>query len=386
LPIPARANFIAASTATAVAAPVYDATLPPVDVAKLKSVLDRDLAQQLKSGELAPATGIGTSIAMVEHGVSRVFSYGAARPDSIFEIGSTTKTFTGLMLAQMVDQGKAKLNEPVRGLLPPGTVTKPDGEEITLLDLATRRSGLPRFPANMKLDGENPYANYHPTDLYSFQGKIGVAKGNAEGGLAAYSDLGFGLLGQALANRAGISYSALLKEEITDPLGLKDTTVMLSPTQQLRFLLGTNGADHLRAHSLEFDALAGAGAIRSTAGEMLIWLEANLHPENLKPIAGTAGASILSAPLSESHQLQGTDIWPGMRIAFAWLYQTNTGNYWHNGATAGYSSYIFFNPQGDYGAVVLLSASPEVDDSFVDRLGQHISQRLTGRPAISLVR
>jgi CubicO group peptidase (beta-lactamase class C family) len=135
---------------------------------------------------------------------------------------------------------------------------------------------------------------------------------------------------------------------------------------------------------LDFDALAGAGAIRSTAGDMLTYLEANLHPESLKPVPGSTGTATIAAALSLSHQLQGADIWPGMRIALAWLYQTNTGNYWHNGATAGFSSYIFFNPQGDYAGVVLLNASAGVDDSFVDRLGQHIGQRLGGRPAISL--
>jgi len=192
------------------------------------------------------------------------------------------------------------------------------------------------------------------------------------------------LLGQALANRAGISYPDLLKEEVTDPLGLKDTAVLLSPAQQLRFLPGTNGVDHRRAHPLEFDAFAGAGAIRSTAGDMLAYLEANLHPENLNPAADSKAASTLAAALTLSHQLQGDDLWPGMRIALAWLYQTNTGNYWHNGATAGFSSYVFFNPKGDYAAVVLLNAAPGVDDSFVDRLGQHISHRLAGKSAISL--
>ncbi len=371
--------------ATPVPAPVYDAALPPVDAAGLQSVLDRDLAEQLKSGMLAPTTGIGVSIGVVVHGVSRVFNYGAARPDSIFEIGSTTKTFTGLMLAQMTVQGKARLDEPVRELLPPGTVAKPDGTEIALLDLVTRRSGLPRFPTNMDFNvTENPYANYHAADLYAFLSVNGVAKVNQAGGLAAYSDLGFGLLGQALANRAGISYPDLLKEEVTDPLGLKDTAVLLSPAQQLRFLPGTNGVDHRRAHPLEFDAFAGAGAIRSTAGDMLAYLEANLHPENLNPAADSKAASTLAAALTLSHQLQGDDLWPGMRIALAWLYQTNTGNYWHNGATAGFSSYVFFNPKGDYAAVVLLNAAPGVDDSFVDRLGQHISHRLAGKSAISL--
>ncbi len=381
-------NFKRQSTvllATGQPAPAYDAALPPVDAAGLQSILDRDLAEQLKSGMLAPGTRVGVSIGVAVHGVVRIFSYGAAKPDSIFEIGSTTKTFTGLMLAQMFEQGKIKLDEPVRELLPPGTVTKPDGAEITLLDLATRRSGLPRFPGNLNFNvAENPYANYHAADLYAFLSKNGVAKAKQAGGLASYSDLGFGLLGQALANLVGVPFSDLLKQQIADPLGLKDTTIDLSPAQKLRFLPGTNGIDHRLAHPLEFDAMAGAGAIRSTAGDMLIWLEANLHPENLKPAVDSKAASTLSTALALSHQLQGDDIWPGMRIALAWLYQTNTGNYWHNGATAGFSSYVFFNPEGDYASVVLLNAGPGVDDSFVDRLGQHISHRLAGEPAISL--
>lgn len=375
----------AALPATAKPAPIYDAALPPVDAASLQSVLDRDLSEQLKSGMLAPGTGVGVSIGVVVHGVARVFTYGSAKTDSIFEIGSTTKTFTGLLLAQMATQGGTKLDGPVRDLLPPGTVAKPVGAEITLLDLVTRRSGLPRLPSNMRVtDAQNPYADYHTADLYAFLRTNGVTRISPDSSNPPFSDLGFGLLGQALANRAGIFYSDLLQEEVCAPLELKDTTIALSPAQQLRFLPGTNGADHRRAHPLDFDAMAGAGAIRSTAGDMLAYLEANLHPENLKPVVDSKAASSIASALKLSHQLQGDDIRPGTRIALAWLYQTNTGNYWHDGATAGFSSYVFFNPQRDYAAIVLLNASPQVDDSLVDRLGEHISERFAGLPAISL--
>src|ERR1019366_6607426 len=105
------------------------------------------------------------SIAVVEHGVRSVFSYGTAKADSIFEIGSISKTFTGLILSQMQQQGKVKFDEPVRELLPPGTVAKPAGDEITLLDLATQHSGLPPLPDNFKAaDPSNPYADYGPAN------------------------------------------------------------------------------------------------------------------------------------------------------------------------------------------------------------------------------
>ncbi|WP_161557720.1 serine hydrolase domain-containing protein [Acidisarcina polymorpha] len=381
---PLPLNFTRRSVAIAaapIAAPTYDAALAPVAAADLQSVLDRDLAEALKSGELAPGTGVGISIAVVEHGVRRVFSYGAAKQDSIFEIGSITKTFTGLVLSQMVEQGKVKFDEPVRELLPPGTVAKPAGNEITLLDLATQHSGLPRIPDNFKpADPSNPYADYGAPNLYAFVAQHGVAKPVDAGFL--YSNLGFGLLGQALSVHSGLSYPALLKKEVIDPLGLKDTTVSLSPAQQIRFVEG-HDEHHHPAHAWDLDALAGAGAIRSTAADMLTYLEANLHPEKLTRVAGSSAGATLSAALVQSHQLRA-DAMPGTRIALAWLFVDKTGDYWHNGATGGYSSYAFFNPKADYAAVVLLNTTLGSTGSFADRLGEHISQRLAGKPAISL--
>jgi CubicO group peptidase (beta-lactamase class C family) len=362
-------------------APTYDAALPPVPADELQAVLDRDLAQALKSGEMAPSTGAGVSIGVYEHGVSRVFSYGIARPDSIFEIGSITKTMTGLMLAQMSSQGKVKLSDPVRELLPPGAVARPQGAEITLIDLATQRSGLPPMPDNIDLsDMDNPYASYRASDLLVYIGRHGVE--NPTRAPSPFGSLGFGLLGVALANRAGSTYGELLKQEVSGPLGLKDTTVALSPDQNLRFIPGRDQF-HGPAKAWDSDALAGAIAVRSTASDMLTYLEAFLHPENVKPVAGFTGAATLAAAVRQSLQPQ-SDLSSGMRIALGWLYQEETGNYWHNGATAAYSSYAFFNPKGDYAAVVLFNGSPGVNGSFVEVLGRHISQRLAGKPAISL--
>ena len=169
--------------------------------------------------------------------MKRVFAYGTAQPDSLFEIGSITKTFTGLILARMIAEQKVTLDEPVRALLPPGTVAKPEGSEITLLDLVTQHSGLPRMPDNFHpANPENPYADYHAANLYEFLTKHGVAK--PSGASFLYSNLGFGLLGQALADRARMTYPELLKSQIIDPLQLRDTVVALSPEQQHRYFRG----------------------------------------------------------------------------------------------------------------------------------------------------
>ncbi len=374
-------NLTRQAAAVAAKEQKIDSAIAPVTAAELQMVLDRDLAEAFKSGELAPTTGAGLSIAVVNHGVRRVFSYGTAKPDSIFEIGSITKTFTGLILSQMVEEGKVKFDDPVRTLLPPETVAKPAGSEITLLDLATQHSGLPRMPDNFApVNPANPYVDYRAGNLYAFLAKQGVAKpAQTE---FVYSNLGFGLLGQALAVRAGTTYPELLKAQIVDPLGLRDTTVALSPAQKARFIMGHNG-NHQPTSPWDLDAFAGAGAIRSTAADMLTYLEANLHPENLKPAASSPAASTLSAALTQSHQLRA-EAMGGMRIALAWLYEPDSDTYWHNGATGGFSSYAFFSPKGDYAAVVLLNTTLGANGSFADRLGQHIRQRLAGQPAISL--
>jgi D-alanyl-D-alanine-carboxypeptidase/D-alanyl-D-alanine-endopeptidase len=375
-------NFLKQATAIAtksVTAPLYDPAIAAVSAADLQAVLAKDLGEALKSGELAPATAAGVSIGVVDGGGQSVFSFGTAKPDSIFEIGSISKTFTGLILAQMITQGAVKLDEPVRELLPPGTVTRPNGAEITLLDLVTQHSGLPRMPDDLHpKDEKNPYADYTAANLYAFLAKQGVAK--PADAPYMYSNLGFGLLGQALADRAGLSYPDLLKQEITAPLGLNDTVINLSPDQQRRFIAG-HDAGHRPAHAWDLVAFAGAGAIRSTAGDMLTYVEANLRPESVK--AAGANGKTLPAALVASHQLLA-DAFGGQRIAFAWHYEPDTGNYWHNGATGGYSSYAFFNPKAGYAAVVLLNTSIGSDGSFADRLGEHIAQRLAGTSAISL--
>jgi CubicO group peptidase (beta-lactamase class C family) len=163
-------------------------------------------------------------------------------------------------------------------------------------------------------------------------------------------------------------------------LHLADTAIKLTPAQQTRFIPGHAG-NLAPAHAWDLDALAGAGAVRSTAADMLRYLQAQLDPTHVA--AQGATGHTLAAALKRSHELQA-DVAPGMRIAFAWLHETDTGTYWHNGATGGYSSYAFFNPDQGYAGVVLLNMTESPRGSFADTLGHHLAQRLTGKPAVSL--
>jgi len=352
--------------------PTYDRPLPPVTAADMKTVLDRDLRPALSpDGALAPGSSGGVSIGVIQRGERRVFTYGIARPDSIYEIGSISKTFTGLILARMVVEGRVRLDEPVRALLPEGIVAAPSSSEITLGDLATHRSGLPRMPDNFERNAyPNPGADYGSRDLYSYLTKRGLAKPASPS--LRYSNLGFGLLGTALASRAGTTYGALLSTEIAGPLDLKDTALRLTQEQRKRLIQAFNYHGKPIA-AWDLDALAPAGAIRSTAADMLEYLDAQLHPAKL--------SASLRAAVLESHRLRA-DAGAGLRIGLAWICNTESSTYWHNGAISGYTSYAFFNPKNDYAGVVLFNAVKPA--GFTQLLGQHLDERLSGRPAVAI--
>lgn len=350
-----------AQTAPALA---HDPAMPPVSAA--------DLAGTLHVGTLDP--GDGLAIGVWKQGKQQIITYGSARPDSIFEIASVSKTFTALILAQMVERGTVRLDEPVRNLLPPGVAARPSGIprllEITLLDLATHHAGLPPMPGNFKPeDDENPLRDYHAADLYEYLSTRGLERyPHVE---FEYSNLGFGLLGHALANRAGTTYQDLLERDITGPLGLKDTTTSLSPDQQRRMIQGYN-AENRPVPPWDLDVLAGAGAIRSTAGDMIKYLKANLHPE-------LQTGNSLQAALAGTHQLKAVAD-SNARIALAWIYDTDTGIYWHSGAVYGYTSYAFFDPKHDSAGIVLSNRF----SNFTGLLGLRVRALLAGEPAVSL--
>jgi CubicO group peptidase (beta-lactamase class C family) len=350
----------------------FDPPLPPVHAADFPAVMNRDIAPMLRRLDLAAADGgAGIVIGVSERGVRRVMTYGAAKPDSLFEIGSITKTFTGLLLAQMAVEKKLDLRDPVRELLPPGVASAPKGSfEITLLDLATHHSGLPGMPDNPPPgDLREMFTNYHAADLYDFIKRHGVAKSTHE--KFAYSNLGFTVLGAALATRAGASYPELLQREITGPLGMKDTVISLSPELLGRLMQGYDG-QRQPTPRWDLDAFASAGGIRSTAGDMLTYLEAQLHPER------TPFPRALAASQRIREHVAGN-----MDVALAWMYDQDNGVYLHSGATGGYTTYDCFVPKRDFAAVVMFNAYSAAFP-FTGMLSEHVVDRISGKPALSL--
>jgi len=370
---PLMLNGVARSPAIQTPRHTFDAAIPAVAAVDLQAVMDRDLADAIRTGPLAPGAGGGVSIGIYQRGVRRVLSYGSAAADSIFQIGSATKPFTGVLLADMVERGIVGLETPVRDLIPSARVPRPVGNEIRLLDLVTHRSGLPPMPATFRpADPGNPVADFEVATLYNFLRGRGVDR-RADAPFV-YSNLGFGLLGHALSQRAGVDYATLFHRAIAEPLGMNDTAMELSPEQQRRSIRGYD--DYRRpVPAWDFDALAGAGGLKSSAPDMLTWLEANLHPESV-------GSTTLSRALASSHLVHSA-MSANMDIALAWWFHQDSGRFEHGGSLLGFTADTSFSPKEDLALVVLSNVGPGTAIS-AEMVGEHVRARLNGTPAVSL--
>ncbi len=305
----------------------------------------------------------GVVVGIVDSSGARSYGFGrlgAGREDTpgaqtLFEIGSVTKVFTALLLAEMAERGDVALDDPVAAYLP-DTVATSFGEQVTLAHLATHTSGLPRLPANLApADPANPYADYTAGQMYGFLADYTLPR--EPGAAFEYSNLGAGLLGHLLARHAGTSYEALLRARVLGPLGLGDTGVTLTPAQQARLAPGYSAGQPVPGWDLP--TLAGAGALRSSADDLLRYLAAHLGLAELglaeTPLAEAMRAT--HAPRSEA----GRD---SVRIGLGWMVQTTGGGeiLWHNGGTGGYRSFIGFDRDRGRGVVVLTNSDLGLDD------------------------
>src|SRR5687768_4407199 len=188
---------------------------------------------------------VGIVVGMIGPQGRRIVSYGARdqgyrRPvtgDTVFEIGSITKVFTSLLLADMVGRAEVALDDPVARYLPPGVkVPERKGRQITLVDLATHMSGLPREASNFEPDLADWAAGYSEASLYEFLGAYQLTEDI--GASNEYSNVGVALLGIALARRAGMDYGTLVRARIGEPMGLDSTGVSLTPEMTARVATG----------------------------------------------------------------------------------------------------------------------------------------------------
>ena len=280
----------------------------------------------------------------------RIIAYGQARDgdarppdgDTVFEIGSVTKVFTALELADMWQRGEVSPEDPVsKYLQAEAKIPARNGHVITLADLATQTSGLPFFPSDFPEKIPSAFATYSLPQMYRFLSAYTLDRD--PGTKWEYSNFGYGILGNALARRAGVPYAVLIRDRITKPLGMTSTAIDLSPSIAARFASG-HDANLQATPQWTLPSMEGAGSLRSTADDLL------------KLLAAFAGAepSTLSPAMAKMLEIQRPG--PGFRQALGWwVLETAPGSTFetHEGGTFGYSSTIAYDPASHTGVVVL---------------------------------
>ncbi len=302
-------------------------------------------------------------IALVDADGVEYFAYGkasretGAAPDenSIYEIGSISKVFTAILLADMKNRGEVAFDDPIEKYLPE-SVKAPtrNGASITLAHLSEQTSGLPRMPNNFKpKDPGNPFADYTPELLYAFLSGYELKRDIGE--KFEYSNVGVGLLGHVLELASGKTYETLVIEHIATPLGMPDTRISLSDDMKSRLAIGYVGERPVK--NWDIATLAGAGAIRSSAKDMVTFLQANI---------GLVESTLHDA-MKESHAARVDTDSPESRIGLGWITLDAEGGpsvTWHNGGTGGYRTWAGFSEETRTGAVVLCNSGGEGQDDI----------------------
>ena len=282
---------------------------------------------------------------MISVGPSGAADQRALDGNSVFEIGSITKVFTALLMAEMAQRGEVSFDDPVAEYLPPEGRPHPYKDRaITFIGLATHTSGLPRLPPNLEpKDPASPYAGYTVAQLYAFLSSYTLQF--YPGTTYKYSNLGFGLLGHALALRAGRPFEDLLLERVCAPLGLDDTRITLTAGMRQRLVPGHDPGLYPVPPWVS-GAFAGAGALRSTADDLLRFLDAWQGKHNTSLSAAKATALVVRRHTNQQDQ----DAVAGWFVLDAHADEL----VWKEGATGGYASYAGCSTR-THVAIILLS-------------------------------
>ncbi|MBN2731275.1 MAG: serine hydrolase [Balneolaceae bacterium] len=345
-------------------------------ITALQAQPDFQVVQDQLHDHISEGNILGGAVAYIyPDGRTRFISRGSLSPErdetvtknTIFEIGSISKTFTALIMMKMAEEGVFSLDTPIETLLPDSLdIPSYEGEKIRLRHLATHTSGLPRLPTNMSpSDPLNPYADYTTKQMYEFLD--GYNLNETPGSNYAYSNLGMGLLGHILELESKKNYEELLQEYITGPLLMDDTGISISDQSQPRFSAPYNYGNDAKYWDLP--ALSGAGAIRSTAQDMANYIKAQMGLME----------SPLESAIASTHSVQfDTGSGNTDAIGLGWFYSTGQDTIlWHGGGTGGFRSFAGFNKEDNTGAVVLVNGTEDITN-----IGLHL---LDNKHALSKV-
>jgi serine-type D-Ala-D-Ala carboxypeptidase/endopeptidase len=311
--------------------------------------------------------GIGIVVGLIGPHGRRVISYGHfsqgdPRPldgNADFEIGSVSKVFTSLLLADMARKGEVALTDPVAKYLPAAVkIPERNGRSITLLDLATHTSGLPFMPDELPVYNDSTAAEESDAKIYQFLARYRLTRD--PGVEWDYSNIGYWLLGQALASRAGMDYESLLRTRLIAPLKMTSTAIILSPRLKAKLAIGHNAvlkpAPSFSSVSI-YAAMPAAGGLVSTANDMLKFLSLCMGYER-SPLA-----SSIAAMLSTRRPIDGGE----QALGWVVLGKGDDQLVVHDGFTWGFASYVAWDPANRVGVVVLSNQLASVGD-----IGRHL--------------
>lgn len=298
------------------------------------------------------------AIAMIDAEGVQYFNFGKTSKDgpsvdenTIYEIGSISKVFTGILLAQQVLDGNLQLDDPINNYLPDEVKVPVKGDQdITFGHLTDHTSGLPRLPTNMiPTNPLNPYADYTVDQMYLFISSYQPTR--KVGAAYEYSNLAQGLLGHLLALNQNTSYEELMIQTIADPLQMTDTRIQFTESMQSKLALPHSGNQVVQ--NWDIPTLAGAGAIRSNTKDMAQFISANLGYVD----------SPLKEAMEKSHQQRHKKA-GAMGVGMAWhIKKGKDGDViWHNGGTGGYRTFAGFVKETGKGVVVLTNSTAGADD------------------------
>lgn len=323
---------------------------------------------------------IGAAVGLIDRGEVSFFTYGKKSvheddpitTDTIFEIGSITKVFTTLALMEMVSKRIIQLDEPIQSYLPDIKVPEINGKKITVRHLATHTSGLPSLPDNFNpKNPSNPYLDYTIGNLYNFLNHHSLRK--IPGEQFEYSNIGMGLLGHVLSLKAGQSYDEIIRNVICNKLGMNTTLTTIMAEMQNDFAKGHNLKQVVEYWN--FPTLAGAGALRSNIKDMTQFLAINMG------LSDTSVTDLAKQCHQEQYTLPAPTIGVGVGLGWMITHQNDNQIIWHNGGTAGFRTYLGFNPKTQKGIVILSNSS----EGWPDELGTSVLDPDFKKPLVDQV-
>jgi len=334
----------------------YHKSRLPADKHDLVGAINQQVKALFKNQQ-----GHGVVVGVIKDGRSEILTYGVAEKgssdkptaQSVFQIGSITKVFTASLLHIFIEQDRVKADDTIKDVLGDSYPLSDRVAGITLEQLATHTSGLPRIPKSLMQQAEalagdqttllkDPYSYLTPEDMFAY---LSTAEDTKSSGKFAYSNYGMGLLGHLLERVSGESFEYLLQTHIFSPLNMDSAGTVVSPSVKRNLAQGYD-AKGAKAGVWQFAVVPGAGAVHSNTEDMLKFIQASLDAGSdankrfeqmrIPRFGGTTGLGWMQAGFFE--KILGV-----------------ADYHWHNGMVGGYASYIAINSDNRSGVIILTS-------------------------------